>query len=117
VLFLVSYWPVWSYFARCCVGFFFLAGCVLGVFLFQVLEKSLGLSRMLVVRLLQPPALPALSTSLTGVTGLTGAGHRSDRCSTSNKQCKFPLCVFVSFGSECCVLVPRTSSTPVATLS
>jgi hypothetical protein len=55
-----------------------------------------------------------LSTGLTGVTGLTGAGHRSDRCSTGSKPCKFPLCVLVCFGSEGCLLVPRSSSTPVA---
>jgi hypothetical protein len=48
-------------------------------------------------------------------TGLTGAVHRSDRCSTGSKPCKFPLCVFVCFGSEGCVLVPRSSGTPVAT--
>jgi hypothetical protein len=111
VLLLVSSWPDWSCFARLCVGFFFLAGCVLGVFLFQGPEKSLRLSGTLVVRLLQPLAWPALST------GLTGACHRSDRCSTSSKPCKFPLCVLVSFGSEGCVLVPRTSSTSVATWS
>jgi hypothetical protein len=35
-----------------CVGFSFRAGCVLGVFLFQGLEKSLRLSGMFVVRLL-----------------------------------------------------------------
>jgi hypothetical protein len=46
---------------------------------------------------------------------LTGAGLRSDRCSTSSKRCKFPLCVLVCFGSEGCVLVPRSSGTPVAT--
>jgi hypothetical protein len=56
VVLLVSSWPVWSCFARLCVGFFFLAGYVLGVFLFQGLEKSLRLSGMFVVRLLQPPA-------------------------------------------------------------
>jgi hypothetical protein len=87
----------------------------LGVFLFQDLEKSLRLSGTLVVRLLQPPALPAMSTGLTGVTSLTGAGHRSDRCSTGSKPCKFPLCVLVCFGSEGCSLVPRSSGTPVAT--
>jgi hypothetical protein len=37
-------------------GFSFRVGCVLGVVLFQGLEKSLRLSRTLVVRLLQPPA-------------------------------------------------------------
>jgi hypothetical protein len=47
-------------------------------------------------------------------TGLTGSVHRSDRCSTGSKPCKFPLCVLVSFGSEGCLLVPRISSTPVA---
>jgi hypothetical protein len=47
-------------------------------------------------------------------TGLTSAGHRSDRCSTGSKPCKFPLCVLVCFGSEGYLLVPRSSSTPVA---
>jgi hypothetical protein len=61
------------------------------------------------VRLLYPPAVPALST------GLTGAGHRFDQCGTGSKPCKFPLCVLVCFGSEGCVLVPRSSGTPVAT--
>jgi hypothetical protein len=42
-------------------------------------------------------------------TGLTGAGHRSDRCSTGSKPCKFQLCVLVCFGSEGCLLVPRSS--------
>jgi hypothetical protein len=69
------------------------------------------------VRLFLPPALPALSTDLTGVTGLTDAGHRSDRCGIGSKSCKFPLCVLVCFGSEGCLLVPRISSTPVATWS
>jgi hypothetical protein len=40
---------VWSCFVRFCVGFSFCGGCVLGVFLFQGLEKSLRLSAMLVV--------------------------------------------------------------------
>jgi hypothetical protein len=40
-------------FGRIAAGqFFFLAGCVLGVFLFQSLEKSLRLPGMFVVRLL-----------------------------------------------------------------
>jgi hypothetical protein len=56
VMLLVSTWPVWSCFARLCVGFFFLVGCVLRMFLFRGLEKSLRLSRMLVMRLLQPPS-------------------------------------------------------------
>jgi hypothetical protein len=38
--------------ARLCEGFFFFVGCVLGVFSFQGLEKSLRLSGMFVVRLL-----------------------------------------------------------------
>jgi hypothetical protein len=56
-------WCCWSVlglsgvvFVRFCVGFSFLAGCVLGVFSFQGLEKSLRLSGTLVVRLLQPPS-------------------------------------------------------------
>jgi hypothetical protein len=54
-------------------------------------------------------------------TGLTGSVHRSDRChrsdrrSTGSKPCKFPMCVLVCFGSEGCVLVSRSSGTPVAT--
>jgi hypothetical protein len=52
VVLLVSSWSVWGCFARFCVGFSFRAGCVLGVFLFQGLEKSLRLSGTLVVRLL-----------------------------------------------------------------
>jgi hypothetical protein len=52
VLLLVSSWPLWYCLARLCVGFFFRAGCVLGVFVFQGLEKSLRLSGTLVVRLL-----------------------------------------------------------------
>jgi hypothetical protein len=111
---LVSSWFVWSWFVRFCVGFSFRAGCIFRVFLFQGLEKSLRLSGTLVVRMLWPPALPALPTGLTGVTGLTGAGHRSDRCSTGSKPCKFPLCVLVCFGSGGCLLVPRSSSTSVA---
>jgi hypothetical protein len=48
------YWSVLGLFgvARLFVGFSFRAGCVLGVFLFQSLEKSLRLSGTLVVRLL-----------------------------------------------------------------
>jgi hypothetical protein len=49
-------------------------------------------------------------------TGLTGTGHRSNRCSTGSKPCKFPLCGLVGFGSEGCLLVPRINSTLVATL-
>jgi hypothetical protein len=56
VLLLVSSWPVWSCFGRLCVEFFFLASYVLGVFLFQGLEKSLRFSEMFVVLLLQQPA-------------------------------------------------------------
>jgi hypothetical protein len=60
----------------------------------------------------------AVATGLTGLpTSLTSVGHRSDRCSTGSKPCKFPLCMLVSSGSEGCLLVPRISSTPVATWS
>jgi hypothetical protein len=52
VMLLVSSWPFWCCLARLCVGFFFRACCVLGVFLFQSLEKSLRLSGTFVVRLL-----------------------------------------------------------------
>jgi hypothetical protein len=61
----------------------------------------------------------------TVATGLTGAVHRSDRCHQSDqlrpsvspvqhRQQAVPLCVLVSFGSEGCLLVPRSSSTSVA---
>jgi hypothetical protein len=46
---LVCSWSVWSWFVRFGVGFSFRAGGVLGVLLFQGLDKSLRLSRMLVV--------------------------------------------------------------------
>jgi hypothetical protein len=36
---------------------------------------------------------------------------------TSSKSCKFSLCVLVCFSSEGCLLVPRTSKTPVAAWS
>jgi hypothetical protein len=49
---LFSSWSIWSCFVRFCVAFSFRAGCVLGVFLFQGLEKSLRLSETFVVRLL-----------------------------------------------------------------
>jgi hypothetical protein len=49
---LVSSWFVWSCFVRFGVGFSFCVGCVLAVFLFQGLEKSLRLSGTFVVRLL-----------------------------------------------------------------
>jgi hypothetical protein len=52
MLVLVSSWLVWMCFARFCEGFFILEVCVLGLFLFQGLEKSLRLSGTFVVRLL-----------------------------------------------------------------
>jgi hypothetical protein len=52
---LVSSWKFWRCFGWLCVEFLFRAGCVLGVFLFQGLEKSLRLFGTFVVRLLQPP--------------------------------------------------------------
>jgi hypothetical protein len=51
-LVLVSSCLVWRCFAWFCEGFFFLAGCVLGVFLFEGLEKSLRLSKTFFVQLL-----------------------------------------------------------------
>jgi hypothetical protein len=42
---------IWSFFALFCEGFFFLAGRVLGVFLFLDLDKSLRFSGTFVVRL------------------------------------------------------------------
>jgi hypothetical protein len=44
-------------------------------------------------------------------TGLTGGAHRSDRCWSVDSSLVFH-CVL---GSEGCVLVPRSSGTPVAT--
>jgi hypothetical protein len=68
-----------------------------------------------------------VATIATGLTGTVQRSdrchrsdrrrHRSDRCSTGNKPCKFPLCVLVIFRSEGCLLVPRISSIPVATWS
>jgi hypothetical protein len=52
VLVLVSSWQFWRCFGWLCVELFFRAGCVLGVFLFQGLEKSLRLSGTFVVQLL-----------------------------------------------------------------
>jgi hypothetical protein len=72
VLLLVS-----SCFVRLRVGFFFLASCVLEMFLFQGLEKSLRLSLCGCCShrpdRLCPPVWPAQAI------GLTGTGHRSDR--------------------------------------
>jgi hypothetical protein len=52
---------------------------------------------------------PAVATDLTGSVHRSNRCHRSDRCSTGNKPCKFSLCVLVCFGSEGCLLVPRSS--------
>jgi hypothetical protein len=52
VLVLVGSWQFWRCFGWLCVGFFFRAGYVLRVFLFQGLEKSMRLSGTFVVRLL-----------------------------------------------------------------
>jgi hypothetical protein len=51
------------------------------------------------VQLLLPLAELTLSTDLTGAIGLTDIGHRSDRCGTSGKLCRFLLRVLeLSFG-------------------
>jgi hypothetical protein len=52
-----------------------------------------------------------VATGLTGAVNRSDRCHRSDRCSTGSKPCKFPLCVLVCFGLEGCLLVPRSSST------
>jgi hypothetical protein len=44
-------------------------------------------------------------------TGLTGGAHRSDRCWSVDSR----FGVLLRLGSEGCVLVPRSSGTPVAT--
>jgi hypothetical protein len=98
---LVSFWSVWSCFVRLCVGFSIREGCVLGVFLFQGLEKSLRLSGTFVVRRC-PPVWSAQ------VIGLTGAAQAASRAS-------FRCVCWCVFGSEGCLLVPRSSGTPVAT--
>jgi hypothetical protein len=101
---LVSFWSIWSCFARLCVEFSFRAGCVFGgVFVPGPREVTETLCNIC--------CAAAIATDLTG--SLTGAGHRSDRCSTGSKPCKFLLCVLVSFGSDGCLLVLRSSSTPV----
>jgi hypothetical protein len=104
VVLLVSSWLVWSWFARFCEGFSFLAGCVLLVVFVPGPRGVTKASWNVVVHLLFP-------------TGLTGRVHRSDRrshqsdwCGTDSRLLSFPLCL------ECLVelLVPRTSSTLVA---
>jgi hypothetical protein len=45
-------------------------------------------------------------------TGLTGGAHRSDRCGSVDSRFDFSAAFL---GSEGGVLVPRSSSTPVAT--
>jgi hypothetical protein len=62
-------------------------------------------------------ALWNICCAAAAATGLTGSAHRSDRRSTGSKPCKFPQCVLLCFDSEGCLLVPRISSTPVATWS
>jgi hypothetical protein len=57
----------------------------------------------------------AAATGLTGTVHRSDWCHRSDRCSTGSKPCKFPMCVLVCCSSEGCVLIPRSSGTPVAT--
>jgi hypothetical protein len=99
---LVSFWLVWSCFARFCEGFSFLVGCV-----FEVVFVP------------GPRGVTKASWNVCFATAvapdLTGIVYRSDRCNTGSKSCRFLLCVLVSFGSKGCVLVPRTSSTLVAT--
>jgi hypothetical protein len=56
------------------------------------------------------PHSGSFQLSLAG-TGLTGGAHRSDRCWSVDSRFVF-RCVL---GSEGCVLVPRSSGTPVAT--
>jgi hypothetical protein len=57
------------------------------------------------------PLSESCSASPAG-TGLTGSAHRPDRCGSVDSRFGFPLCFS---GSEGCVLVPRSSGTPVAT--
>jgi hypothetical protein len=98
---LVSSWSVWSCFVRFCVGFSFRDGCFEVVFVLGTREVT--------------DAFWNACCAAAVATVLTGVVHRSDRCSTGSKPCKFPMCVFICFGSEGCLLVPRSSGTRVAT--
>jgi hypothetical protein len=91
-------------FCLVCEGFFFLAGCVFGGVLVPGPREV-------------TEALWNICCAAAAATGLTGSVHRSDRCSTGSKPCKFPLCELECFGSKGCLLVPRICSTPVATWS
>jgi hypothetical protein len=57
------------------------------------------------------PLSESCSVSPTG-TGLTGGAHRSDRCGSVDSRFGVPLRSRVGM---LCVLVPRSSGTPVAT--
>jgi hypothetical protein len=57
------------------------------------------------------PLSGSCSVSPAG-TGLTGGAHRSDRCGSVDSRFDFSAAFL---GSEGCVLVPRSSGTPVAT--
>jgi hypothetical protein len=59
------------------------------------------------------PLSESCSVSPAG-TGLTGGAHRSDRCGSVDSRFVVPLCSRVG---RLCVLVPRSSGTPVATWS
>jgi hypothetical protein len=99
---LFSSWSVWSCFVRFCVGFSFSCRlCFGGVFVPGPREVT--------------EAFWNVCCATAVATGLTGAVHLSNQCSTGSKPCKFLFCVLVFFGSEGCLLVPRSSGTPVAT--
>jgi hypothetical protein len=104
---LVNSWSVWSCFVRFCVGFSVLAGCVLGVFFVPG-------PREVTEALWNACCAAAVATGLTGAVHWSDRCRRSDRCSTGSKPCEFPLCLLVCFGSEGCLLAPRSSSTSVA---
>jgi hypothetical protein len=57
------------------------------------------------------PLSGSCSVSPAG-TGLTGGAHRPDRCGSVDSRFGFSATFLVSEG---CVLVPRSSGTPVAT--
>jgi precorrin-6B methylase 1 len=87
------------------------------VVLFQVLDSSLWPSRMVVAWLLQQQVGSVQRTGLTGADGLTCVLDRSDRCWSGSELCCFSGAVCVcSLWWEVWV-VPRISSTSVATWS
>jgi hypothetical protein len=87
---LVSSWFVWSWFVRFCVGFSFLAGCVLGVF-FVLGPREVT------------EAFWNVCCAAAVATSLTSSVHRSDRCR--------PREVTEAFWNACCAAAIATGLT------